>query len=690
MQCETTVHASPLSFESGPPPHASPPSAIAHRRFGTISALLLALGATLPLDKPEPPSPSSRPSHESRTLSLPQKNNAGTSEEVTMEDFRTQDATFTCRFGDRSVTGTLTAQGGIATVQFDDVTITLSSPVSPQALERFLRSATGTAALLVTRGTIPDAHALTALGSARFQFTKTHGEKSSLWIATARDLFPLDQTSEQEREKALERWKALLGTMSERTHLQGQMLDDRLEVHNTRMHATYDDLTSRIERHHPRSYERYYWQERRNEFVYGWNAISEKWEGASRAERRDLLSDFHAHLARWEEWLSLHPEMEAEDAFSLRYQKLLDEIHTLQGEAQWTRDRAHTRLLHDPTNTTTIVEQSSPLSPKNFTRDYKSSTGLLLRHQTYEDDVLIKEMEYDPSGNPTKETLSQYFPGGQLRRLQEHTPKDGKRILQRQTDYWRNGNTHAVLDKRSDAFAYFGEGGSLLYEDVARSNREKRQRGMVDAKGERFGLYRDEKAKNKDLTSRQYIDMLAKKLDTEEKLAVFFEQFLWYASEEGDYWQTSEETVQRTEEYEKGGAHYMRGDCDDYAFLARDILRRQGKNAHVIYIPGHAICVWVEKDAEGEYHASAQDTYGFDRNGNRYGRDHPRDRDKAKGFTKLIDALNSLIKKYRFPGLGLNEGQDYTFDPDAIGIMPNPPSGTYNTVTADYFLQKVP
>ncbi|MBI2117608.1 hypothetical protein HYT95_01790, partial [Candidatus Peregrinibacteria bacterium] len=135
---------------------------------------------------------------------------------------------------------------------------------------------------------------------------------------------------------------------------------------------------------------------------------------------------------------------------------------------------------------------------------------------------------------------------------------------------------------------------------------------------------------------------------------------------------------------------YMRGDCDDYAFLARDIIRRQGKNAHVVYIPGHALCVWAEKDAEGKYHAHAQDTFGFDHNGNRYGRDESRDREKAKGFTKLIDALNSLMTKYRFPGLGLQEGQDYTLDENAITIMPNPPAGNFQLVTADYFLQKVP
>lgn len=688
VQCETAVHEPPLPFGSDPLLGKPPAPQIVRVRLGTIGALVLALGATLPLDTPKPTTePSDHPSSQKNTLSVPQKTHSGIPEEMIVEDFRTEDATFTCRFGKRTIAGSIDDGGNISTVRFDDLTIALTSPISERTLERFLRSATGTAALLTARGATPDGHTLTATGSARFQFTKTHGEKSSLWIATSRDLLMLDPAYEKEREEAAKKWKALLTTIDERRTNQVAMIDQRMGVHNTRMHATYDDLTSRSERHYPRSYERYYWNERRNEFIYGWNAISEKWDGASSTERRALLSDFHAHLASWEEWLSLHPDMETEDAFSSRYQKILDEIRTLQREANAIHNRTYTRLLHDPINKITITEQSSPLSPKNFTREYKSVAGLLLRHQTYEDDVLTKETEYDPSGNIAKDTISQYFPGGQIRRAQEHTPKNGKMALQRQTDYWRNGNTHAVLDKRSDAFAYFGESGSLLYEDVARSTRERRQRGMVDAKGERFGLYADEKAKNKDLTPSQYLDILAKKLDTEERLAVYFEQFLWYAFDDGDHWQTAEETLRRTEEYENGGARYMRGDCDDYAFLARDILRRQGKNAHVVYIPGHAICVWAEKDAEGEYHARAEDTFGFDHNGNRYGRDFPHDRERAKGFTELIDALNSIIKKYRYPGLGLREGQDYTFDPNAIWILPNPPSGTYQSVTADYFLQ---
>lgn len=683
-QCETTVHENPLLPESSGPPPRAPTTPIARRRFGTVSALVLALGATLPTDKPESHSlPSDPSSHQ--TLSVPQKIHSGIPEEVTVEDFRIQDATFTCRFGNRDIKGSLDENGAISTVQFDNVTITLTSPVSPQTLERFLRNATGTAALLTARGIASDGNSLTTIGGARFLFSQRSGGTLTPSIATRHDILQIDTAAEEKRLLTEEEWRAALRTTTEISATQKREIDQRMAVHNDRMHLVYDDLTQRI--HH--SYNSYYWHEQRNEFVHGWNALVSRWDDASANERGELLSSFQEHLRSWEEWLSLQPQMEAEKDFRARYDGIVRTLTDARRKEKTLRDAASTRTLLDVQRNLVITERGSPLSQKNFTREERTREGLLLRHQTYEDDVLTKETEYDPSGNAAKETLSQYFPGGQVRRVQEHAPNNGKLTLQRQTDYWRNGNTHAVLDKRSDAFAYFGEGGSLLYEDVARSNPAKRQRGMVDAKGERFGLYRDEKAKNPKLTTGQYLDMLGKKLDTEEKLAVFFEQFLWYASDDGDYWQTAEETVQRTDEYEKGGAHYMRGDCDDYAFLAREILRRQGKNAHVVYIPSHAICIWAEKDADGKYHARSQGTFGSDHNGNRYGRDYPRDREKAKGFTKLIDALNALMKKYRYPGLGLREGQDYALDENAIWIMPNPPAGTYQSVTADHFLQKV-
>ena len=53
--------------------------------------------------------------------------------------------------------------------------------------------------------------------------------------------------------------------------------------------------------------------------------------------------------------------------------------------------------------------------------------------------------------------------------------------------------------------------------------------------------------------------------------------------EENDIWQPALATIIRYE-----GDIEMHGDCDDYAFLAREILRRQGhESAQVVRIPNH-------------------------------------------------------------------------------------------------------
>lgn len=61
----------------------------------------------------------------------------------------------------------------------------------------------------------------------------------------------------------------------------------------------------------------------------------------------------------------------------------------------------------------------------------------------------------------------------------------------------------------------------------------------------------------------------------------------------GDIHQTAVQTVSSV----CGGV--FRGDCDDMAELAQDLLIRQGKLAHVISLPAHAACAWAEKKTDG-------------------------------------------------------------------------------------------
>jgi len=220
---------------------------------------------------------------------------------------------------------------------------------------------------------------------------------------------------------------------------------------------------------------------------------------------------------------------------------------------------------------------------------------------------------------------------------------------------------------------------------------------MFDADGTEFGNFQFEKKKAPEMTDNQYLDMLAQKLNTPEKLHIFFSILVQYLHDDPkkadakfttpniggrrDYWQTATETINRIE-YSK-----MLGDCDDYAFLAKEILNRQSpsKNAHVLLVPSHATCIWVEKNNDGRYDAYSMGTYGLDINGNRHGMTP--DENKAKGYDNLQDAINSLMKKYETVDLGLEKGQNHKIHAEVqIADIPSKGRTEINFVPLEVFI----
>lgn len=154
------------------------------------------------------------------------------------------------------------------------------------------------------------------------------------------------------------------------------------------------------------------------------------------------------------------------------------------------------------------------------------------------------------------------------------------------------------------------------------------------------GTLLEEQKLNPLLTEERYLALLTHTLTTPEKLHAYVRKNLRYIREEQDQdsWQSPEETLR------KGG-----GDCEDFAFFGQEILRRQGKLAHVIALPGHAACVWVEKRPDGRYDVYTLDELGIDRNGKweELSRSPHRALPKEEeGFTTPIEALNAALHKF--------------------------------------------
>ena len=99
------------------------------------------------------------------------------------------------------------------------------------------------------------------------------------------------------------------------------------------------------------------------------------------------------------------------------------------------------------------------------------------------------------------------------------------------------------------------------------------------------------------------LESIARVCVTPEQVARFLHNNVVFQDDlslfgQADYWQAPEELLVR-----------RRGDCEDYALLARDLLSRQGVEAFVFSLYGeggyaHTVCVFVEG---GRYSVMNQD-----------------------------------------------------------------------------------
>ena len=99
------------------------------------------------------------------------------------------------------------------------------------------------------------------------------------------------------------------------------------------------------------------------------------------------------------------------------------------------------------------------------------------------------------------------------------------------------------------------------------------------------------------------LEIVARTQSTPERVASFLRSHLVFQDDrllfgQADYWQSPEEMLARG-----------RGDCEDYALLACNLLSRQGKRAFVFSLYGeggyaHTVCVFLE---DGHYNVLNQD-----------------------------------------------------------------------------------
>ncbi len=343
-----------------------------------------------------------------------------------------------------------------------------------------------------------------------------------------------------------------------------------------------------------------------------------------------------------------------------KYAVLLAQLRLVRQQETQLATAASVRMLFDETQGLAVREMVDPRFRSRLSYEYLAPDGQIREQITY-------------SGHGKSYVL------GTCDREVVFYQHDGTIA---HTDHFRADNSLAARRTGHTEDFYDYDGTSLMYRRLWTADAPQAVDVMVGQQGEHLATLDVMQKNNPAMSDNDYLDSLAKNLDSPQKLQTFFALFARYVSDDpkkagrdysdpvegnSDHWQSSQEMIHRL----KGGK--MLGDCEDYAFLAREILRRQGKTSYVIMIPGHALCVWFERGTDGRWNTFSLCTFGIDTNGNLPG--NATDPEKAKGYASLEEGLNALMAKYHTIGPGVEHSIHYRMQNGQVKIMDIPHAG---------------
>ena len=383
---------------------------------------------------------------------------------------------------------------------------------------------------------------------------------------------------------------------------------------------------------------------------FGW----QRWDRDSLPETifNKVMHKIDAFLLEYEKKLSISA-YETDDQIIERYLVEIATYDELKKSMFESSDLGFTRefILDDGTN----VRESYSTDGITFTVVKNMPDNTVVK-EIFEEGLTVLREEYSPESNRELQT---FFDNEGVPAVCREWgfDADNKVLLLRESNFKWDGSLNWVSDAESRNFKRFGvDGKAVFVEGYTEDFSSVAVRGMYDRQGQGFSVYSVERRRDPSMTVEGYINFLAEKLDNDDRLELFFREMLEYTPDNGEYWQSPKETVLR----EKNGK--MLGDCEDYAFLAQAILRKQGINAHVINIPRHAECFWLSKNEDGTYNGHSIGTALYDRNGILYG-EKPSS-EKAGGYATKKEAVNSLMLKYKDQDFMIQYGRLYTIEND--------------------------
>jgi len=246
-----------------------------------------------------------------------------------------------------------------------------------------------------------------------------------------------------------------------------------------------------------------------------------------RVEKRYKVSageDQKAGIKTPESWKDWMDETEEYGPIPVKYRSIVDELQKLYAKASLLKSLTRKRVLVDIKSDEEIHEWSDPL--------YKNKYGIVhfrnekaIGFTSYNSGRVHAQAEYFPDQPYKTQKKTWYSLESGQRDLE--IEYDENEIAQKETAFRADGGVkyEKVTTDTGTQTEYYLESGQLAFRNVYDEASETRKNFIIDERGKRYGSYQHHHEKDDKLTPENYLNFLAKKLNTP---SLYQDQFLFH------------------------------------------------------------------------------------------------------------------------------------------------------------------
>ena len=253
---------------------------------------------------------------------------------------------------------------------------------------------------------------------------------------------------------------------------------------------------------------------------------------------------------------------------------------------------------------------------------------------------------YGSDGAVQTSDLYSYHHSGERFSTTHYRFDNGNNVPVWQDTFYKGGKKKSRYTIEDDQLLAYGLDGSLVCRVEHFGDGQKRLAVILDEKErEILRVFQGDSIHDAEKYIRQMPEVFFRngKWDL-DRYSAFLDYFMLYQTEQvSDYFKFGSLCLLS----QKDGC--ISGDCDNYAFISRDMMRYGGENAHCLSIrvdqgnKWHLVCVLVKKK-RGKYHAYSLCNFNISHNGVIHGMDETPT--SLKGYDTEEEAILSLLPQF--------------------------------------------